>query len=347
MARISGYDDAHDNPYWVVERSDGKSEGRKEFRTYEEAEIYKNYLQSIENEEKALFQNQQIIENQNKIIEHNRRGQTIPRIQQVRQVLDPEYEEWLRYKKATDPAYQKWKAEEELKKKQKIIEERNRALEREKEENKRYCLEQNKCIASYKERIERYGKVYKQIVALYEKVLNISFISSEKIHYYVYGDGPYDGYPDDFQITEGFPLIYDGSKPIIKTHYDSLNNNLRVIGDINVFCNNLFQLSKEGKKHELDSKIRILSNTDNSFNCFYRVFYEGLKKRVEWYTSYSNPNFCSNRWPAKRVGLFTKQKLKRAINDYLKNNDRNYKTAKDIYQQLIVLLRTCDVIWLY
>lgn len=102
------------NDKWRVQRDNGSN--YRIFDSFEEAQIYYDYLQTLDNQEKALSQNQKIIENQNRILEQNKGLRTAPRIQQVRQVLDPEYEEWLRYKKETDPAYQKWKKEKDAEK---------------------------------------------------------------------------------------------------------------------------------------------------------------------------------------------------------------------------------------
>lgn len=337
MARISAYEDAHDNLIWVVERSDG--EGRKEFRSHDEAESYKNYLQSLENQEKALSQNQQIIDNQNKIIEQNRISQQTPRIQRVKQVLDPEYEEWLRYKKATDPDYQKWKAEEERKKRAKIEEERKKAIEREREENKRYFDLKKRDIAFHKQRIDNYIKVYKQVANLYEEVINVSFIASKRIEYYTE-----DSY-DHFQIVGGVHLNDYDQK--IKSSYDYLKVHYNTeISDLNRFCDYIYQLAEMGERTRFDDKLKVLSGIDNQFWCFYDYLVKRVKDIIEEYNTYSNPYYYDNRFyynSDKPRGLFIKQKIKNTIQEYLSNNEKNYNTVKNIYQNLIELLKICNL----
>ena len=163
MAYISGYDDAHDNSVWVVQRSDGSYEGRKEFYSHEEAEVYKNYLQSIEDRERSLELQQQIINNQQKLI--SSQEQRLGRPQVTRQVLDPQYEEWLRYKKATDPGFLAWKAEEEKKAKIREAEARKKAIQRQAEEDKAYVESNLKSLSYLEGKISKELNIFGQISA--------------------------------------------------------------------------------------------------------------------------------------------------------------------------------------
>ena len=132
--------DSYDDGDYMVSKDD--STMTKYFDNREDAEVYYHYLIQIEtqeriadNQEKAVKQNEQIIKNQNRIIDDFPR---YPRIQIVKQEMDPEYEEWLRFQKATNPKFKKWKADEERKVKEK---ERKEAEKKRKEqeaiENKR------------------------------------------------------------------------------------------------------------------------------------------------------------------------------------------------------------------
>lgn len=330
MARINAYEDANDNLIWVVERSDG--EGRKEFRSHDEAESYKNYLQSLENQEKALSQNQQIIDNQNKIIEQNRISQQTPRIQRVKQVLDPEYEEWLRYKKATDPEYQRWKAEEERKKQTKIEEEKKKAIEREREENKRYCeyqIKQN--LPYFKGKIDEYYKIYKQVCLQYSKMLNVSFIESRTIEYET------EEGIKTYRIVGGRWAFY-GFDARIKQCYDELNTQLNNIPSFDLFYDELYKLAELGNRTLFDDKFTTLSDIVIKFHHFYKDLTDLTRIIARDFDKYSDPYYCEKYLSFRPQGFFAKQKIKRVISDYVQNNEVNYKIIKDIYQSLTQLL---------
>lgn len=333
--------------YVEVYRDDYSCRKRFKYREEEdEADAYFNYLQSLDNQEISIQKQNQIAEQlkrQNDLSEQQLKAQnhynnqSFPRpVAPPTQRLDPEYEEWLRYKKATDPAYQKWKAEEERKKQAKIIEEKKKALDREREENNRYFDLKKRDIVFHKERIGNYIKVYKKVTDLYEKVIKTSFISSRKIDYYTE-----DSY-GHFQIVGGMHLNdYDS----IKSSYDYLEIHYKTeISDLNRFCDYIYQLAECGDRNRFDEKLNTLSSIDNQFYCFYDYLINGVKKIVEEYHEFSSPYYYENRfyYDSPR-GLFTKQKIKSALSDYLHNNDMNYRGIKDIYQNLIVLLRTCNM----
>ena len=164
MALISCYDDAHGDTIWVVERSNGSSDDRKRFYTYEEAELYMNYLKSVEDREQGLVQQQQIIDNQQKLIELQKEQQRRPQVS--RQVLDPQYEEWLRFKKETDPAYRKWKEERDAKNARENAEKNRIAEERRKQQREMFWKSE---VGVYRAKFPRYNSV----IRTYEKWLPI------------------------------------------------------------------------------------------------------------------------------------------------------------------------------
>lgn len=132
------------------------------FTDKDEADAYYDYLRKEEMQEEAaraqlttVEQNKQIIENQKRLIEvqeYNRRmPQRPPFPQPSRQVLDPEYREWLQFKKETDPEYLRWKrnkaAEEERRKQEeaaRVAKLESERLERERERQKQLQLEKER-----------------------------------------------------------------------------------------------------------------------------------------------------------------------------------------------------------
>lgn len=83
--------------------------------------MYQDYLQQQENQEKLVFEQKRTADEtaalRNATEERNRieREQAFrpPFPPPPRQVIDPEYQEWLQFKKATDPEFAKWKREKE------------------------------------------------------------------------------------------------------------------------------------------------------------------------------------------------------------------------------------------
>lgn len=195
MARISAYEDAHDNLVWVVERNNGY--GRKEFRSHEEAELYKNYLQSLENQEMTISQNQQIIENQQTIIEQGKSQRLTPlQPQRTIQVLDPEYKEWLKYKKDTDPEYKKWKAEEDRKKAEEDKKREKQRLETERERKIEKCISDisriERIIQNYTERLKIYDKwrtIIQKLLAAGEAPVRHQHLNFHYVELFVKGNG--------------------------------------------------------------------------------------------------------------------------------------------------------------
>lgn len=117
--RVGGWlSDVYEDDY-IVEKDDGSC--YKRFTTYKEAELYQAYLQQQENQEKLVFEQKRTAdetaalrkatEEKNRI--ERERAFRPPFPPPPRQVIDPEYQEWLQFKKATDPEYLKWKIEKE------------------------------------------------------------------------------------------------------------------------------------------------------------------------------------------------------------------------------------------
>ena len=107
MARFDLIDMDYEPDEYVVQRDDGSC--YKRFKNYSEARDYYNYLQQFDDQRKSVKQNDKIIANQKRLLEMQAQNNRMPNRPIVtRQVLDPEYQEWLQFKKETDPAYLKW-----------------------------------------------------------------------------------------------------------------------------------------------------------------------------------------------------------------------------------------------
>jgi hypothetical protein len=117
--RVGGWlSNVYEDDY-IVEKDDGSC--YKSFTTYEEAKLYQDYLQQQENQEKLVFEQKRTAdetaalrkatEERNRI--ERERAFRPPFPPPPRQVIDPEYQEWLQFKKATDPEFAKWKREKE------------------------------------------------------------------------------------------------------------------------------------------------------------------------------------------------------------------------------------------
>lgn len=110
--------------YIEIYRDDHSCRRRFKYREEEaEAEQYFSYLQSLDNQQQSLDKQKEIAEQlkrQNDLAEKrqnayntsNRAPYPFPQVS--RQVLDPEYREWLQFKKETDPEYKKWRRQKEL-----------------------------------------------------------------------------------------------------------------------------------------------------------------------------------------------------------------------------------------
>ena len=107
MARLGRYYEEDNIPWgdYVVYSDEGRM--LRKFPDNElgraQAEAYFHEVQQLDNQKRIISQNQELIN-----------SQRVPRHPQPsRQILDPEYREWLQYKKETDPEYKKWKKQKE------------------------------------------------------------------------------------------------------------------------------------------------------------------------------------------------------------------------------------------
>lgn len=183
MARLNSItsDSRWDKTEYVVTRDDGSC--YKCFTDYEAARTYYQYLQQLDNQEKMIAQNQQIINNQNSLLDYQKKNnQNIPRFIPSKPIHDPEYDEWLRYKKATDPKYQEWKREEARKK---------REIERTQEEENRIWREQNekqeikKSLPQFKHQLKQLTDgldAYIKWVPIVRKVLSFGLDAVNYLH---------------------------------------------------------------------------------------------------------------------------------------------------------------------
>lgn len=118
MARFDVIDMDYRPDEYVVQRDDGSC--YKRFHDSSEARAYYNHLQQLDDQRRTVEQNDEIIANQKRLIEAQERNSRISNRSPIppmptvsRQILDPEYKEWLQFKKETDPAYKRWKLQKE------------------------------------------------------------------------------------------------------------------------------------------------------------------------------------------------------------------------------------------
>lgn len=142
MARL-GREYEDDSIPWgdyVIYSNEGKTLKRFSDNDFghSQAEAYYREVHHLENQEKIIAQNQAIID-------ANKRPSFPFPPPRSRQELDPEYQEWLQYKKETDPKFQIWKIQKEQKEFEAKLHqaelEREERLKREKEIEERIALE--------------------------------------------------------------------------------------------------------------------------------------------------------------------------------------------------------------
>lgn len=117
--KVGGWlSNVYENDY-IVTKNDGSC--YKCFTTYEEAKLYHDYLQQQENQEKLIFEQKRTADEtaalRKATEERNRmereRPLRHPFPQRTNQILDPDYQEWLQFKKETDPKFANWKKAKE------------------------------------------------------------------------------------------------------------------------------------------------------------------------------------------------------------------------------------------
>lgn len=242
MARLYTYDDAHGNTRWVVERNGFNHEDYREFDTFSEAKVYQDYLQSIEDREKTLAQNEEIIANQKRLIEEQKRQNSRPGAPQFsRQILDPEYREWLQFQKETNPEYKRWKKEKEA-------EELKKKVERD-AENARQAAKRAEEAAKIKAKQEEEVAKKKNVIKLnQEKIapLELDFLNRKKL---TWGQRVQIAkYTESKKIIN--KLKYDNSKKVL----DALLLNPFITGDVISTVHRRQQVAAE--KREIQNKIK-------------------------------------------------------------------------------------------
>lgn len=149
MAKINVITSNDDPMGYSVQRDDGSM--YKQFDNYDEAEAYKNYLQEIDDRDIFKKQNQTIIDNQERILKSQDNQHRWPQgPQYTRQILDPEYKEWIQFQKETSPEYKKWKKEKEAeaerirKQQEEEVERQRKSLEFQERKRKEQEIERKK-----------------------------------------------------------------------------------------------------------------------------------------------------------------------------------------------------------
>lgn len=156
---------------------------RRRFKNREEdaeAEQYFNYLQSLDNQQKSLENQKEIaaqLKRQNELTEQKLNNSSATKSSVPFSInssvsgqnLDPEYLEWLQFKKETDPKYVQWKKEKDAA----IARESNEQTKRNAEIYKKYKIEEEE---RQKYKIDCYKKAfvkYKMVIETYEKWFKI------------------------------------------------------------------------------------------------------------------------------------------------------------------------------
>ena len=332
MARLYTYEDAHDNTRWVVERSGFTGEGRREFDTYTEAKAYQDYLQSIEDREKALAQNDEIIANQKRLIELQGRQNSRPMSPQyTRPNYDPEYQEWLRFKKDTDPAFRRWKAEEERKRIQAENERQARQRQNEREREQRDYEYKLKNFGKIKERLSECERLYPKITSIYNKLLEINFVESRELEYETgYRDELYGGYEAyTFKINGGKLVFTNNITDAIKKSIDYIKQSNYANIDLNEVESHLVSLSKNFDKINFDKLYGSINELLKMFECFYGNVYAAAFSRNGYYDDYKS-SYENKTWNPSPMGFFAKIRLQNALGDYLEKNKANYELVQTI-----------------
>ena len=144
--------------YVEICRDDNSCKKRFKWREEEDlAEEYYTHLQSLDDQANTYREQKRTADELEALRkateEKNRRDRERPFHppfpQSTRQVLDPEYQEWLEFKKATDPEFLKWKQKKQ-EAQRKVEEERRRAAQE--AEQKRVAAEQERQMKAAEER---------------------------------------------------------------------------------------------------------------------------------------------------------------------------------------------------
>lgn len=332
MARLYTYDDARGNTRWVVERSGFNGEDQREFDTYSEAKVYQDYLQSIEDREKSIAQNEEIIANQKRLIEEQKRQNSRPGTPQfTRQILDPEYREWLQYQKETDPNFKRWKAEEERKRIQRENERKEKERQYQKEKEQKYFEDCLQYFRKIKGDLSKSISIFDKVSNIYITLLNLKFKESRTLEY---EDSLYGGYETHkFSLPGGQVVIYSNIADELKQlfaslkeyHVETLNLD-EVEASLSIMKNNFQRVSFDTEYKKAD---KLLS----TFDRFYGRVYSSAIRAAERYDRYSN-GWSDNPEPR---GFFDKRRVKRIISDYLCDNKTQIEILKRVAKDLEIV----------
>ena len=334
MARLFTYEDAHDNTRWVVERSGFNGEDRREFDTYSEAKVYQDYLQSIEDREKALAQNEEIIANQKRLIEAQERQDSHHKPPQFsRQILDPEYREWLRYKKETDPNFKKWKAEEERKRIQLENESKERERQRQRDKEKEHF---DYCLQSFRKEMKFLSKsisIFDKVSNIYTTLLNLKFKESRTLEYETGYDDIYGYETHNFQLPGGQVVFGGDGGGELKKLFAVLNTDYVKTLNLDELEVTLSKMVSDSQRGSFDAEYNKATNLLSTFDRFYGLVYSsayGAARRYERYTDgyYDDP---------KPMGFFDKRRVKSIITDYIDENKSKVKIIMRMAKELDIV----------
>lgn len=262
MARRDYEDHLLSDDVIIVSKDDGTKTRR--FTDSEEADAYYEYLKREEvqdsiaqNQAAAVAQNKEIIANQQRLLEaqeRNRPMQQRPPMPQVtRQILDPEYKEWLRFQKETNPEYKKWKREQDAA-------EAKRRAEREAEEAKQRAAREEEERKRREKELEEQKKREKALLEAQQKVapLEEKYLAGEKLSW---------EQRKEIALVSGNPKVikklqYDHSQKV----KDALLSNSNLPADIR---QKLIQKKYSVSTTSQDSSSASNSNNENDEGCFW------------------------------------------------------------------------------
>lgn len=208
MARREFIEGTWSRKYEYVEICRDDYSCRKKFKWREEenlADAYYNHLQSLDDQANTFREQKRAADEQKRTAdelealrkateEKNRRDRERPFRppfpQSTRQVLDPEYQEWLEFKKATDPEFLKWKQKKQ-EAKRKAEEDRIRAeqeAKRKAEQERIFAeLERRKAEQEHQRKLaqERSLKWEQELKKRQEELKELELQSKKKIQFLV------------------------------------------------------------------------------------------------------------------------------------------------------------------
>lgn len=337
MATIKYYDYTNGGEYGV-QRDDGTC--YKSFTDFADAQAYCNYLQQLDNQQKVVDQNKQIIANQQTLINQNSSKQSEhrhlipPQKQQVVQVLDPEYLEWLRYKKATDLEFLKWKEEEERKRQEQQEEVKKTQAEKIRKEEQQLCW---KKVGEFKSKIYKVETcliIWKEIFSDVLKLYKIKCKPSESFYsntkQYAGGNGSF------FQ----FGLLDD------KYRADNIDFLCVDIQVQYLVLEELKQLIEEFSNSQ--NIIDTFSDRESKFNRCLAEFKLG-KKQINYLFKYVYDIVTSEYIIRKFTGhgLLESSKINRIKKQYFNDNKHYHSLASSILNRIFTLRSKYPLIFNY